>query len=72
MHIQAFVSVAHKTLIVRGRPSGDLFFDLAKDYPDLSKKPVDCPYPPYADQFTQHQHQFGPYAAMSQGKKGAE
>jgi thiosulfate dehydrogenase len=45
---------------------------LAKDYPDLSKKPVDCPYPPYADQFTQHQHQFGPYAAMSQGKKGAE
>ena len=45
---------------------------LEKDYPDLSKKPVDCPYPPYADQFTQHQHQFGPYAAMSQGKKGAE
>ena len=37
---------------------------LNKDYPDLSKKPVDCPYPPYADQFTQHQHQFGPYAAM--------
>jgi len=45
---------------------------LDKDYPDLSKKPIDCPYPPYTDQFTQHQHQFGPYAAMSQGKKSAE
>ncbi|TPG71916.1 c-type cytochrome [Hymenobacter nivis] len=45
---------------------------LDHDYPDLRKKPVDCPYPPYADQFTQHQHQVGPYAAMNQGKKGAE
>ena len=29
-------------------------------------------YPPYSDQFTQHQHQFGPYAAMEVGKKGGE
>ena len=45
---------------------------LDKDYPNLRKKPVDCPYPPYADQFSQRQHQFGPYAAMSRGKKGGE
>lgn len=32
-----------------------------KDYPDLSKKPKDCPYPPYADLIPQFQHKFGPY-----------
>ncbi|RAJ75636.1 thiosulfate dehydrogenase [Chitinophaga dinghuensis] len=32
-----------------------------KDYPDLTKKPKDSPYPPYADQISQHQHQYGPY-----------
>lgn len=32
-----------------------------KDYPDLSKKPADCPYPPYADQVPQRQHQLGPF-----------
>lgn len=31
------------------------------DYPDLSKKPVDCPYPPYNDAITEQQHKFGPY-----------
>ncbi|MBV8255093.1 MAG: c-type cytochrome [Chitinophaga sp.] len=32
-----------------------------KDYPDLTKKPKDSPYPPYADDISQEQHQFGPY-----------
>lgn len=31
------------------------------DYPDLSKKPKDCPYPPYADAIPQSQHKFGPF-----------
>lgn len=31
------------------------------DYPDLSKKPIDCPYPPYADTLSQRHHQFGPF-----------
>ncbi|MGO1671728.1 MAG: c-type cytochrome [Sphingobacterium sp.] len=31
------------------------------DYPDLSKKPQDCPYPPYQDSVTQEQHQLGPF-----------
>ena len=35
--------------------------NLEKDYPDLSKKPVDCPYPPYPDTFSQEQHKFGPF-----------
>jgi thiosulfate dehydrogenase len=35
--------------------------DLAKDYPDLTKKPVDTGYGPYADNFPLEQHQFGPF-----------
>jgi len=34
---------------------------LDADYPDRSTKPVDSPYPPYADPFPQEQHQFGPF-----------
>lgn len=35
--------------------------NLDKDFPDLKLKPVSCPYPPYADDFPQEQHQFGPF-----------
>lgn len=35
-----------------------------KDYPDISKKPIDTPYPPFADSFSAQQHKFGPYAPM--------
>ncbi len=31
------------------------------DYPDLAKKPKDCPYPPYADNIPAQQHQYGPF-----------
>ncbi|WP_198405645.1 c-type cytochrome [Chitinophaga caeni] len=31
------------------------------DYPDLAKKPKDCPYPPYADNIPREQHRYGPY-----------
>jgi thiosulfate dehydrogenase len=32
-----------------------------KDYPDLSKKPKDSPYPPFADNKPQEQHKYGPF-----------
>lgn len=32
-----------------------------KDYPNLSKKPVDTPYGPYADTFSETQHKYGPF-----------
>jgi thiosulfate dehydrogenase len=35
--------------------------DLAKDFPNRMQKPVDTPYGPYADDFSQSQHQFGPF-----------
>lgn len=43
------------------------------DWPDASKKPVDFPFPPYADSFSQQQHKYGPYgpieAARAMNKK---
>jgi len=35
--------------------------NLEKDFPDLKKKPVSTPYPPYADNFSIEQHQKGPF-----------
>ncbi|OUR90810.1 cytochrome C [Flavobacteriales bacterium 34_180_T64] len=32
-----------------------------KDFPDIKKKPVSTPYPPYADNFSIDQHQKGPF-----------
>jgi len=31
------------------------------DWPDIAKKPVDHPFGPYADAFTETQHKFGPF-----------
>ncbi|MBW4056689.1 MAG: c-type cytochrome [Proteobacteria bacterium] len=42
---------------------------LEKDYPKLEKKAVDCPYPPYADKFSQEQHQYGPFQAIKAAQK---
>lgn len=36
----------------------------AEDWKDLSKKPVDYPFGPFADTFSATQHQFGPFAAI--------
>ena len=38
--------------------------DLNRDFPDLLLKPVDTPYGPYADRFSQKQHQFGPFGPI--------
>lgn len=38
--------------------------DVPKDWPDISKKPVDHPFGPYADTFTEKQHKYGPYKPM--------
>ncbi|GAA4279840.1 c-type cytochrome [Gaetbulibacter aestuarii] len=35
--------------------------NLEKDFPDLKKKPVSTPYPPYVDDFPVEQHQLGPF-----------
>lgn len=45
--------------------------DLSKDWPDISKKPFDHPFGPYADSFSETQHKFGPYKPIID-KKTAE
>ncbi len=37
---------------------------LDKDFPDLLEKPVDVPYGPYADSFSERQHKYGPFAPI--------
>lgn len=46
--------------------------NLDKDFPDLKLKPVDAPYPPFADNFSASQHKYGPYLEMlKMGEKGS-
>jgi thiosulfate dehydrogenase len=37
---------------------------LDKDFPNLVLKPIDAPYGPYADAFSEQQHKYGPYAPI--------
>jgi thiosulfate dehydrogenase len=37
---------------------------LEHDFPDLLQKPVDAPYGPYADHFSEAQHKYGPFAPI--------
>lgn len=37
---------------------------LDRDYPDRALKPVDSPYPPYADPFPREQHRLGPFGPI--------
>jgi thiosulfate dehydrogenase len=38
--------------------------DLSKDWPKITGKPVDHPFGPYADDFTEQQHKYGPFAEI--------
>lgn len=35
------------------------------DWPDISLKPIDAPFGPYADPFTEEQHKFGPFGPIA-------
>ena len=43
--------------------------NVPKDWPDISKKPVDHPFGPYDDKFTEKQHKYGPFKEMVSGTK---
>lgn len=45
---------------------------LERDYPDLLTKPVDTPYGPYADGFSEEQHKYGPFAPIREMLKRLE
>lgn len=38
--------------------------DFPNDWPDISKKPMDHPFGPYSDEFSEQQHKFGPFQAI--------
>lgn len=43
--------------------------DISKDWPDIRKKPVDHPFGPYADGFSEEQHKFGPFKPIIAARK---
>lgn len=43
--------------------------DLSKDWPDVAAKPVDFPFGPYADTFSEAQHKYGPFESMNRKRK---
>jgi thiosulfate dehydrogenase len=43
--------------------------DLSNDWPDISKKPIDHPFGPYADGFDEAQHKYGPFLPIIETRK---
>ncbi len=43
--------------------------DISRDWPDMSKKPIDHPFGPYADQFSEQQHKYGPFQPIIQARQ---
>ena len=46
--------------------------DLSKDWPDISKKPMDHPFGPFSDEFTEEQHKFGPFKPIKAAKSSSK
>ncbi|WP_206670832.1 c-type cytochrome [Cyclobacterium xiamenense] len=42
--------------------------DLSGDWPDISKKPMDHPFGPYSDPFSEEQHKYGPFQPILAAK----
>jgi len=43
--------------------------DQRDDWKDLSKKPIDSPFGPYADAFSEKQHKYGPFKPIKDAQK---
>ena len=39
------------------------------DWPDISKKPIDHPFGPFADQFSEYRHKYGPFKELAASAK---
>jgi len=51
---------------VNSQPRPDKRFK--EDWPDISKKPIDHPFGPYADGFNETQHKYGPYPPIKKAR----
>ena len=38
------------------------------DWPDISRKPVDHPFGPYSDSFSEAQHKYGPFEPIRRAR----
>ena len=45
------------------------FKNRSNDWPDISKKPIDHPFGPFNDEFSETQHKFGPYKPINEARK---
>ncbi len=52
---------------VNSQPRPSKFFK--EDWPDISKKPVDHPFGPFDDGFTEEQHKYGPFKPIIEARK---
>lgn len=43
--------------------------DLSTDWPDIAQKPVDHPFGPYKDPYSEQQHKFGPFGPIASFSK---
>ena len=43
-----------------------------EDWPDISKKPVDHPFGPFADSFSEEQHKYGPFKPIVEARKNKQ
>jgi thiosulfate dehydrogenase len=52
-------------VVSRHRPH----LNVPKDWPEISQTPIDHPFGPYADSFTENQHKFGPFNPIAATQK---
>lgn len=43
--------------------------DLSGDWPNIAKKPIDHPFGPYADGFSEEEHKYGPFKPIIEARK---
>lgn len=42
--------------------------DISKDWPKIEEKPMDHPFGPFADKYSENQHKFGPWQSIKKSK----
>lgn len=52
---------------VNSQPRPSKFYK--EDWPDISQKPIDHPFGPFADGFTEEQHKYGPFIPIIEARK---
>jgi thiosulfate dehydrogenase len=46
--------------------------DISKDWPKIAEKPIDHPFGPFSDGFSEIQHKVGPFKPIAEARKKAD